>query len=94
MCSSDLVALKTLKASDGRKLFRFKHEFRSLTELNHPNLIQLYELFADGDLWYFTMEFVPGVTFMEYVCQSDLDAAKVSTQQSDELVTRRYCQRV
>jgi eukaryotic-like serine/threonine-protein kinase len=64
------VALKTLKASSGLQLFRFKQEFRALTELNHPNLIQLYELFAEGDLWYFTMEYVDGTSFMDYVCDS------------------------
>jgi serine/threonine protein kinase len=65
------VALKTLKASGGLQLFRFKHEFRALTELDHPNLIQLYELFAEGDLWYFTMEYVAGTTFMQHVCESN-----------------------
>ena len=65
------IALKTLKSADARKLFRFKQEFRALAELDHPNLIHLHELFADGDLWYFTMDYVPGVTFTEHVFRSN-----------------------
>jgi len=61
------VALKTLKNFDGSRLYRFKKEFRSLTDLSHPNLIELYELFSDGRTWYFTMEYVDGVSFLDWV---------------------------
>jgi eukaryotic-like serine/threonine-protein kinase len=80
---NNTIALKTLKSADGRKLFRFKQEFRSLTELNHPNLIQLHELFADGDLWYFTMDFVKGVTFTEYVFQDVTSEDDIPTDLAD-----------
>ena len=61
------VALKTLKTISPRALFRFKQEFRSLAGLEHPNLIQLHELVAEDDLWFFTMDFVPGVELMDWV---------------------------
>ena len=61
------VALKTLKTISPRALFRFKQEFRSLAGLEHPNLIQLHELVAVDDLWFFTMDYVPGVELMDYV---------------------------
>lgn len=61
------VALKTLKTINPRDLFRFKQEFRSLTGLDHPNLIQLHELVAAEGLWFFTMDYVPGVELMDYV---------------------------
>jgi hypothetical protein len=61
------VALKTLRDvhPDGR--FRFKHEFRSLQGIHHPNLVSLGELLDEGGLLFFTMELVSGVHFLEHL---------------------------
>ncbi|MCE9576418.1 MAG: protein kinase [Deltaproteobacteria bacterium] len=61
------VALKTLRGGSGRDLYRFKREFRSLADLSHPNLCQLHELHTTGDEWFFTMELVAGVSFLDWV---------------------------
>ena len=61
------VALKTLKAQSARDLYRFKREFRSLCDLAHPNLCSLYELHTTGDEWFFTMELIRGVGFIDWV---------------------------
>lgn len=61
------VALKLLRTASGRDLFRFKREFRALADIVHPNLIALHELHAADGNWYFTMELVEGVSFIDWV---------------------------
>lgn len=61
------VALKTLGRLDPSRLYRLKNEFRSLSEVSHPNLCRLHELFGEGQLWFFTMELVAGEHFDSWV---------------------------
>ena len=62
-----VVALKALTRTEASHISRFKNEFRSLADVSHPNLVTLYEFMADGQYWFFTMELVQGVNFLEYV---------------------------
>jgi eukaryotic-like serine/threonine-protein kinase len=61
------VALKLLRTASGRDLYRFKREFRALADIVHPNLVTLHELHASGGEWFFTMELVEGVAFIDFV---------------------------
>jgi eukaryotic-like serine/threonine-protein kinase len=74
------VGLKVLRQATGRDLYRFKREFRSLTDIFHPNLVALHELHANGDAWFFTMELVEGVSFMDWVRPSATESKRPRTR--------------
>ena len=61
------VALKTLNTLSAESIVRFKNEFRALSDLQHRNLIRLYELFQHPSAWFFTMELLDGVDLLSYV---------------------------
>ena len=61
------IALKTLPRLDVNLLYSLKQEFRSLADISHPNLAELYELISEDDRYFFTMEFIEGVNFMRHV---------------------------
>ncbi len=62
-----VVALKTLRKLDPYGLRRLKAEFRSVADVVHPNLVLLFELVADDDDLFFTMEYVAGEGFLDHV---------------------------
>ena len=80
------VALKTLPTGqDGQevnadRLYRFRNEFRRLSEINHPNLVGMQTLEVDGSQWFFTMDLIEGEDFLRYVRPGEqFDEAKLRT---------------
>jgi serine/threonine protein kinase len=55
------VALKTVSRADPGRVGHLKREFRAVSGLRHPNLVELYELTAEPAGCYFTMELVEGI---------------------------------
>jgi serine/threonine protein kinase/Tfp pilus assembly protein PilF len=59
------AALKLLPdrlTTDETQLSRFKNEARSASALNHPNILTVYEIGAEGDRQFIATEFIEGVT--------------------------------
>ena len=83
----ETVALKTMRRIDPLALYRFKNEFRTLADLTHPNLVNLFELIAVGDLWFFTMEVIDGVDLVSFVRQDE--ALPASPGADDPETSRR-----
>jgi hypothetical protein len=61
------TAIKALRLQHPLAISRFKHEFRLLQDIEHPNLISLGELIEENGQLYFTMELVDGKDFLGYV---------------------------
>jgi len=60
------VAIKHLRALGPSALYRFKHEFRLIADLRHPNLVRPIELFSADAEWYIVMELVAGEDFVSH----------------------------
>lgn len=75
--TGNLVALKVLPTNldgqsvDAHRLQRFRKEFRSLSKVNHPNLVAMQTLEVDGNQWFLTMELVEGQDFRNHVRPAD-----------------------
>ncbi|WP_437874844.1 ATP-binding protein [Sorangium sp. So ce513] len=61
------IALKTLPEFDADRIYFIKQEFRSLHGIRNANLVELYELFVDGEHCFFTMELIDGLPFTSYI---------------------------
>lgn len=81
------VALKALHRVNATSVLRFKREFRTLADFSHRNLVQLYELLADGPNWFMTMEYVDGGDFIEgvarYIADHELENSKPLAETMD-----------
>lgn len=67
------VAVKMLRldfANDEEFIRRFRREAQSATSLAHPNIVSIYDVGEENDLYYIVMEYVEGQTLKQYIQQS------------------------
>ncbi len=65
-----LVAVKVLKpelAADADIRSRFHDESKAVGMMGHPNIVNVYDVNQDGDIDYFVMELVDGITLKQYI---------------------------
>jgi eukaryotic-like serine/threonine-protein kinase len=75
------VAIKMLRmdfANEEEFIKRFQREAQSATSLVHPNIVSIYDIGEEDDLYYIVMEYVQGMTLKQYIQQHspvDIDTA-------------------
>ncbi|QOI99599.1 MAG: serine/threonine protein kinase [Phycisphaeraceae bacterium] len=87
------VAIKVLPrkfTSSQQFIERFYAEGRSAAQLNHPNIVQAYDVGKAGDYHYFVMEFVDGRTVHDDIVKhkrySEKEAVEIAIQVCEALL--------
>jgi len=73
------VAIKVLSpevAADPERLERFRREAKAVAALNHPNIVTIHSVEEDGDVPFFTMEYVEGETLSGIIPKEGLDPGR------------------
>ncbi|WP_108669743.1 Stk1 family PASTA domain-containing Ser/Thr kinase [Peribacillus acanthi] len=64
------VALKILRmdfSNDEEFIRRFNREAQSATSLAHPNIVSIYDVGEEDDIYFIVMEYVKGLTLKQYI---------------------------
>lgn len=64
------VAVKVLRSefsNDDEFILRFRREAESATSLSHPNIVNIYDVGEEEQVYYIVMEYVQGKTLKEYI---------------------------
>ena len=85
------VALKLLPErliADETQLSRFEHEARSASALNHPNILTVHEIGAEGKRHFIATEFIEGITLRALLASGRMnlhDALDIAVQVASAL---------
>ncbi len=75
---SILLTAYTLSAQQHLKA-RFRREAYIQSQLDHPNIVRVYEFFALDDNYYLVMEYVPGMSLKDLIAQPGLPPTAQAT---------------
>lgn len=71
------VAVKVLLPhANSKSLQRFIQEARVIARLNHENIIKIYDVGEQPQL-YFTMEYISGTTLDRYLCENEMSIGEI-----------------
>lgn len=81
------VAVKILRpelVEDEEFIYRFKRESQAAASLSHHNIVNIYDVGQEGDIYYIVMEYIDGKTLKEYIrekkCLSHEETVKIAIQ--------------
>jgi serine/threonine-protein kinase len=80
-----VVALKVISeehTKDAEFVELFVHEARAAAKLNHPNIVQVYDVKRHGELHYFSMEYVSGGSVQDIINRQ----RKVAVEQTVQMI--------
>ncbi len=87
-----LVAIKVLPrkfSNNAEFIARFYAEGRAAAQLNHPNIVQAYDVGRAGEFHFFVMEYVEGSTVFDQIVRhkryNENDAIDIAIQMSEAL---------
>lgn len=84
------VAIKTLRASmamDPVSLLRFQREANASSQLNHPNIVEIYDVGEEDSDHYIVMEYIKGKTLKELIGQRGAMEKHEAISIMDQLVS-------
>ncbi|PLR77590.1 serine/threonine protein kinase [Bacillus sp. V3-13] len=90
------VAVKMLRldfVNDEEFIRRFHREAQSATSLAHPNIVSIYDVGEEDDLYYIVMEYVNGQTLKQYIQQNSpipIDEALEILQQLTSAISHAH----
>ncbi|WP_433749618.1 Stk1 family PASTA domain-containing Ser/Thr kinase [Falsibacillus pallidus] len=67
------VAVKILRldfANEEEFIRRFQREAQAATSIVHPNIVSIYDVGEEDDIYYIVMEYVEGMTLKQYIAQN------------------------
>lgn len=90
------VAIKVLRleyANDDEFIARFHREAHSATSLSHPNIVNIYDVGQEDNIYYMVMEHVDGMTLKQYIQtygQIEVEDAVDITKQITAAITHAH----
>ncbi|NSW90820.1 MAG: Stk1 family PASTA domain-containing Ser/Thr kinase [Firmicutes bacterium] len=81
------VAVKILReefTGDEEFVRRFEVEAQSAASLSHPNIVSIYDVGSENNVYYIVMEYIDGITLKEYIARNGpvewKEAVKIAIQ--------------
>lgn len=84
------VAIKVLRfdfVHDADFIRRFRREAQSAASLDHPNIVSIYDVGEEDDIYYIVMEYVEGMTLKEYINRTGPLHPKEAVQIMEQIVS-------